>query len=601
MFCKAFRVKSNTTMKGSDRRKLHADVLTAFPALSAEILSELMRSKEELNVVKLYTHKGEAVTVYVQNRNPILFEVERSLYPTVYTLWSYPDLLPAFATWPPVLQKLAGGADLMLPGVLLPSSGLPQVQQGNICAITLVGNRAPIAVGVATMSTAEMLGAGMKGKGVTVLHTYTDQLWALGEKSPPPVISSLELEPTEADDEEEGQTVLLDPLSTDPCPQAATESLGLKAVENGVVLLVQDDVKGDESSKQSVQEDPKDAAPSEKPGEAEEHRTAQELMDELLLQCFFQALKSKVKKSDLPLLTSTFLRNHMFSCCPEGKQMDIKKSSYKKLSKFLQCMQQRKILQVRELSKGVESIVDVDWKCPEIRGFVALDAACGAPAIEKSKEGSGGHLYHPPDIVPLYGISAKMLPLFQETGRRKGDVLSSSDVRSVVINYVKTNELVDEENKNFVSIDPILCDCVLEKSEQSDTTRLKWEDLLSRCMERLQPFHQVTFHGQKPLVRKGSLEPIDISVAQRASNKKVTLIRNLELYGLDPHAVATVLQQRVQASAMVTALPGSKDRAQVQIQGNQVSALGRLLLEQYHLPRKYIQGLEMAAKSSKKK
>lgn len=29
---------------------------------------------------------------------------------TVYTLWVFPDLLPAFSTWPPVLQKLAGGA-----------------------------------------------------------------------------------------------------------------------------------------------------------------------------------------------------------------------------------------------------------------------------------------------------------------------------------------------------------------------------------------------------------------------------------------------------------------------------------------------------------
>lgn len=28
----------------------------------------------------------------------------------MYTLWVYPDLLPAFSTWPPVLQKLAGGA-----------------------------------------------------------------------------------------------------------------------------------------------------------------------------------------------------------------------------------------------------------------------------------------------------------------------------------------------------------------------------------------------------------------------------------------------------------------------------------------------------------
>lgn len=39
-----------------------------------------------------------------------------------------------------------------------------------------------------------------------------------------------------------------------------------------------------------------------------------EQMDALLLQCFLQALKSKVKKSELPLLTSSFLRIHMFSC-----------------------------------------------------------------------------------------------------------------------------------------------------------------------------------------------------------------------------------------------------------------------------------------------
>lgn len=30
---------------------------------------------------------------------------------------------------------------------------------------------------------------------------------------------------------------------------------------------------------------------------------------------------------------------------------------------------------------------------------------------------------------------------------RKGSVLSSSEVRNVVINYVKSNELVDETNK----------------------------------------------------------------------------------------------------------------------------------------------------------
>lgn len=42
-----------------------------------------------------------------------------------------------------------------------------------------------------------------------------------------------------------------------------------------------------------------------------------------------------------------------------------------------------------------------------------------------------------------------------------------------------------------------------------------------RCLERLQPLHQVTFFGQEPIVRKGKIEPIDITIAQRSSNKKV--------------------------------------------------------------------------------
>lgn len=75
-------------------------------------------------------------------------------------------------------------------------------------------------------------------------------------------------------------------------------------------------------------------------------------MDELSQQCFLHALKSRVKKADLSLFTSTLLGNHIFSCCPEGQQLDIKKSSYNKFSKFLHHMQQEPIVQVKELRSG---------------------------------------------------------------------------------------------------------------------------------------------------------------------------------------------------------------------------------------------------------
>uniref|UniRef100_A0A2K6BA80 Eukaryotic translation initiation factor 2D n=1 Tax=Macaca nemestrina TaxID=9545 RepID=A0A2K6BA80_MACNE len=460
MFAKAFRVKSNTAIKGSDRRKLRADVTTAFPTLGTDQVSELVPGKEELNIVKLYAYKGDAVTVYVSGGNPILFELEKNLYPTVYTLWSYPDLLPTFTTWPLVLEKLVGGADLMLPGLVMPPAGLPQVQKGDLCAISLVGNRAPVAIAVAAMSTAEMLTSGLKGRGFSVLHTYQDHL------------------------------------------------------------------------------------------------------------------------------------------CPEGRQLDIKKSSYKKLSKFLQQMQQEQIIQVKELSKGVESIVAVDWKHPRITSFVIPEPS---PTSQTIQEGSREQPYHPPDIKPLYCVPASMTLLFQESGHKKGSFLEGSEVRTIIINYAKKNDLVDADNKNLVKLDPILCDCILEKNEQHTVMKLPWDSLLTRCLEKLQPAYQVTFPGQEPIVKKGKICPIDITLAQRASNKKVTVVRNLEAYGLDPYSVAAILQQRCQASTTVTSAPGAKDSLQVQIQGNQVHHLGWLLLEEYQLPRKHIQGLEKAPKPGKKK
>uniref|UniRef100_A0A8C3WB46 Eukaryotic translation initiation factor 2D n=1 Tax=Catagonus wagneri TaxID=51154 RepID=A0A8C3WB46_9CETA len=460
MFAKAFRVKSNTAIKGSDRRKLRADVTAVFPTLGTDQVSQLIPGKEELNIVKLYAHRGDAVTVYVSGGNPILFELEKNLYPTVYTLWSYPDLLPAFTTWPPVLEKLVGGADLMLPGLVVPPAGLPQVQKGDLCAIALVGNRAPVAIGVAAMSTAEMLTSGLKGRGFSVLHTYQDHL------------------------------------------------------------------------------------------------------------------------------------------CPEGRQLDVKKSSYKKLSKFLQHMQQEQVIQVKELSQGVESIVAVDWKHPRITSFVIPEPS---PTSQAVQEGSREQPYHPPDIKSLYCVPASMTLLFQESGHKKGSILDGGEVRTIVISYAKKHDLVDADNNNLVKLDPILCDCILEKNEQHTVMKLPWDSLLSRCLEKLQPAYQVTFPGQEPVVKKGKICPVDITLAQRASNKKVTVVRNLEAYGLDPYSVAALLQQRCQASTTVTPAPGAKDSLQVQIQGNQVHHLGRLLLEECQLPRKHIQGLEKAPKPGKKK
>ncbi|XP_011384916.2 eukaryotic translation initiation factor 2D-like, partial [Pteropus vampyrus] len=279
-----------------------------------------------------------------------------------------------------------------------------------------------------------------------------------GDKSSPPSVAPLALDPPDLSDKKGSSYA-------DPALQGDMRHLALEGVEeeNGEVQQMHEKKTPSEASEDSsiggLNSDPTDS------------KTLQEQMDELLQRCFLHALKCRVKKADLPLLTSTFLGSHMFSCCPEGRQLDIKKSSYKKLSKFLQQMQQEQIIQVKELSKGVESIVAVDWKHPRITSFVTL---------EPVQEGSREQPYHPPDIKPLYCVPASMTLLFQESGHKKGSVLEGGEVRTIIINYAKKNDLVDADNKNLVKLDPILCDCILEKSEQHTDMKLPWDSLLTR-------------------------------------------------------------------------------------------------------------------------
>lgn len=58
----------------------------------------------------------------------------------------------------------------------------------------------------------------------------------------------------------------------------------------------------------------------------------------------------------VPILTSNFYKVHMLPACPPGKSVDLKKSSYKKLGKFLDKIAEEKIIVQKELSKGVMSI-----------------------------------------------------------------------------------------------------------------------------------------------------------------------------------------------------------------------------------------------------
>ncbi|CAH3015379.1 unnamed protein product [Porites evermanni] len=609
MFLKAFRVKSNTAIRGSDRRKLRSDVSNSFPSLSLDEISELIPNKEEISVMRVMTHSGQNITVFCLSGEPIFFEVEKRVIPTVYTLWKFPDLLLSFTTWPPVLEKLKGGADLMLPGVVVPSEGvsaLGRFEKGAICSVCLNENRAPVAVGVTLVSSRDLLEDGMRGKGVMIYHVYQDLLWAHGSKRPLPQLTVLDDEVKTDEVKNSLQELSFDDAEGTEHNKSREDSYidGSTDTEGG---FTGDDVENNEANAANAAGDENEQTLSEeatyKDVEEEATDTPNSLldnMDDLLEYCFFCTLL-RMKKVELPLLTSTFFRTYLLPSCPAGKSLDIKKSSFKKLSKFLQCMQDRRLIIVQEASKGVDQISTIVWENPELKDFKAK-----RPVVENATEvtslpASAGTQTEPPRIEELFSVSAAMLPIFSEFGYRKSAVMSPSDVRTVVTNYVKSHELVSTENKRMVVLDPTLTKILLNKNE--DIAFLPWDQLIERVSSKMNKCHQITFPGQDPLIRKGKIESIEIKVEQRMGNKKVTLIRNLELYGISPQEFAHNIQLKAACSTSVSQLPGKNisPGMQVLIQGNQVAIVAKFLLDEYKIPKKYISGLEHLKSGKKKK
>merc|ERR1719348_825988 len=254
-------------MKGSDKKKLKASLKACYPALTDTDLATLLPNKEELIVSKIFTFSEESVLLYSLAKHMVFFQVEKAglmFWPTVYTLWRHPSLLPTLTTWPPVLERLTRGADLMLPGVIVDEErGLKaycegKLEKGDLVAVNLQSNKAPVAVGTAWLSSEDMYMAARKGKCVSVVHFYGDQLWAAGTREQMPdlgppslniVLGEYEGEPDTPDDEEDKEVEeIVDKVESD---LAITEESSNNAETAGDVNEESD---GDCEDKRSPQE-----------------------------------------------------------------------------------------------------------------------------------------------------------------------------------------------------------------------------------------------------------------------------------------------------------------------------------------------------------
>ncbi|UCE09450.1 MAG: DUF1947 domain-containing protein [Candidatus Thorarchaeota archaeon] len=103
----------------------------------------------------------------------LFFEMEEKSFPTLHSLLQGFVTLPRVVVDMGAVKFVANGADIMRPGVTSADDG---IEEGSVVAVVDETHGKPLAVGIALMSTEEILAA-KKGKVVLSRHHINDDLW----------------------------------------------------------------------------------------------------------------------------------------------------------------------------------------------------------------------------------------------------------------------------------------------------------------------------------------------------------------------------------------------------------------------------------------
>jgi len=321
------------------------------------------------------------------------------------------------------------------------------------------------------------------------------------------------------------------------------------------------------------------------PNESSDHP---ESMDEILDTIFFYLCQRKAKSYELPLLASHFY-TIMQDCVP-GLTLDLKLSSYKKFSKFLQHQQQiNNLISIEETKPGVLAITTFNltdneqlsrFRTPSwLKNYLTKASNSAAIAAESEHPITK---YSFPTITELWKTNSRVNELLGCSSSTH--YLRADEVRQAVRSYVIRNNLNSEKQ---VKLDPILSR--LFKTLDESSMSIGWNELNNAVFETMSPCTELSFvHLEQPIRINGHLPLIELECIDR-NRKRQTFIRHLDTYQIDLNELCKRIRQGASVSAIINEADEAKRTGRfVMAQGNQISFITRLLKDDYGVPSKYI-------------
>ncbi|KAL5121449.1 hypothetical protein ACEQ8H_000521 [Pleosporales sp. CAS-2024a] len=618
MFKKKPSIKPLSPLKSSDRRRTADLIIAEFniqvpvdptadpadPAASAAPLTALRKSLLPENALsaRFTTTVGPDLkhvsgTVYVGSHKDweggqriLWVKAFDRFYPTVYTLWLNPGIVPLLHTPLVVVEKMQSGADLMIPGLQRGPPFPAKATKGAVVAIaSLEAPTIPMAVGTCEIDVSALGNVqGMKGQAVSIFHWAGDELYDWGStgpegSDPPDIIQGWDDEPDEdatvgLDDHEGGVTLV--PDSNDRSEAERTRTQGVQ--------------EEDASSNQDLIHAIHDKELSTKE------------IDDAFKNAFLFGVRHHMEHNsdqpnfglDFPLSQSNIISQLVQPFLPtytpaRTASLQIKKTSWKNVRKFIKYLDKQQIVRCKDRDGNEVVIMDVDFKDRQVEAFVPYPlpkkeapsaSAGGKPAAPRSVESSVGQKLK---LVSLLRPKEKLAPICHAAKTDPRGLYTPAELKQILLAYIEAENLIDAKNKRLVKINPQLADALLGSSAADNAAlssgTMARDALVERMVAASSPFHAILRNDAdiadtKP--KAGAPPKIQITLETRSGNKTVSKVHGFEPYYIAPQPLADELRKVCAGSTSVDKLQGSSPKnpvMEVMVQGPQKDAILKAL------------------------
>lgn len=491
----------------------------------------------------------------------------------------------------------------MIPGCFPP---YPDVLAGQIVAVSLLARpTVPIGVGIA-LTSLSALDRSNKGKAVQMVHVIGDSLCDKfkSELKPPmefdltiPYISI-----NEGEDSTQGASGSLN-ASEGIAPvsdvEASVESDAIKAVE----ILNIDDENSSEV---------KEPVPSQ---EIDTDDFTTDEVDEAFKTGLLQALRKALDEPiEVPITASNFIGNYILENLPiDSPNINLKKSSWKKASKFFKAMEKEGFVKVKD--RGDEVVIQsVSGKEDDrVKNFVIFKTKKKVNPATARKSSQGTKL----TSIELWKPHSNTLKFLREADPDTvAQYYDNLMLRTILVGYINSKKLTDTSNRKNIIADDLLASALSMPKESALNAQLRVisrDKILARLQSNCTPFH-VIYDPEDPALAdetaaallktfkpaKGVVPTILIETERRGGNKVVTKVTNLEPFHILPTALAEELRKSCAGSTSVSPVKEGSDKMEVLVQGPQIKAIQDALAKR-GVRQQWVEVKEKGTKNGKKK